>query len=403
MKRLEIILKISERCNIACDYCYYFENAEQSAYERPAKIGENVVEALVYRIREAFENREMESVQIDLHGGEPLMLGKRRFADLCEKIYSDLPREIVRICMQTNATLVDDDWASILSANSIHVGVSIDGPAHVHDIHRLDKFGRSTHNQTIQGIQCLRRHGIEPSVLVVALAGTDPVEIYDYLVRDLGITTMDFLLPDATYDDDLVTRDVGEYLCSLFDRWVSDESASINLRYMKSALSLFMGGPSFLGGFGPKHANALTVLADGQIDGDDFLRVCGDKVVALGKTVFQNSLREAIDEHVGRIQSSGVTSLPGGCVDCAYAKICNGGQATHRFSAERGFDNPSRYCESLKKFYFQVCTTLLSLGMPVAYLDETLRNGSRENVDPSSVFPDRFTRSALTSVSRMAI
>lgn len=390
MKRLEIILKISERCNIACDYCYYFENSEQSAYGRPAKIGENVVEALVSRIKEAFDNGDIESVQIDLHGGEPLMLGKRRFAELCKAIYSSLPRDRVRLCMQTNATLMDDEWATILTLHNIHVGVSIDGPQHVHDLHRLDKSGRSTHKKTIEGIQLLRKHGIEPSVLVVALAGTDPVEIYEYIVNDLGITTMDFLLPDATFDDSLVSTDFGEYLCRLFDRWIRDQSPSINVRYMKSALSLFMGGPSFLGGFGPKQANALTVLADGQIDGDDFLRVCGDQVVSLGKNVFESTLREAVDAHTDRIRSSGVMNLPRECDGCAYSRICSGGQATHRFSSDRGFDNPSRYCHSLREFYFQVCSTLISLGMPVDYLGETLRNGSRETIDPEMVFPKRF-------------
>src|SRR5438093_658406 len=114
MRRLELILKLTERCNIACSYCYYFENAERSALDRPPLLNSEVLAWVTYRIKEALDSSAFDNVRVVFHGGEPMLIGKRRFAEVC-KALDVLTDDGVSLCIQTNAMFVDQEWIDLFS------------------------------------------------------------------------------------------------------------------------------------------------------------------------------------------------------------------------------------------------------------------------------------------------
>lgn len=377
-KRLELIVKLTERCNIACTYCYYFENDARSALTRPARITDDAADRLISRIDEYLRHESGSSIRVIFHGGEPLMYGKDRFSTLCASLRGLGHGEALSLCIQTNATLIDPDWIEIFSTFGIAVGVSIDGPSAIHDMHRVDKKGRGTHEKVVNGISLViaaakRGELVPPGALVVMQNHTDPEKIYDHVVRELGITQLDFLFPDATWDSKSDTEWVGPYLDTLFRLWANDSPAIVNVRFIKSTISLLMGGRSFLGGYGPENSSALTILADGNIDGDDFLRPCGDEFIKLDVSVFNSTFANAIVINKLRCIAMGAERLPDDCLDCAFRRTCCGGQITHRFSKERIFNNKTIYCEQLKHFYRMVCEKLVESDVPISTIEAALR------------------------------
>jgi uncharacterized protein len=375
-ERLEIILKLTERCNIACTYCYYFENEDQSAFGRPARLTDEAAQAFVERVHEALESGHYRHIRIIFHGGEPMMYGKARFRELCEKLTLQHASRL-ELCMQTNATLIDEEWIRLFEEFNVRVGVSVDGPAHIHDRHRIDKKGKPTHHSVVKGVRMLvdaanAGRMLMPGVLIVMQEGTDPAEILSFLTAELELTQMDFLLPDATLESRMDTSWVGHYLVGLFRAWLECDQEKVNVRFIKSTLSMLMGGRSYLGGYGPEQSNALTVLSNGDINGDDFLRPCGDNFLELNASVFDASLVQAEVLNRFRLASVNAQSLPDECTSCAFQNTCHGGQLTHRFSLERLFNNPTIYCGELKRFYQEVCTKLVQSGVPATQIAEVL-------------------------------
>lgn len=380
IERLEIILKLTERCNIACTYCYYFENHDKSALSRPPRLTEFSVATLIAGISEAMSDDFCRSLRIIFHGGEPLLYGKQRFEKLCSRLVSSFPEANISLCMQTNAMLIDDEWIDLFERFDISVGVSVDGPRDIHNKHRVDKRGGPTFDKTLIGIHKLVEASVQnrispPGALIVINSGCSPSEIFYFVVNDLKIVNMDFLFPDITWDNSLVctSSKIGDYLCAIYDHWVVHGQDGVTIRVIKSTISLLLGRQSLLGGYGPKRSSALTVLSDGEINGDDFLRPCGDDVVELNLSLDSSTLQSAFSSNNEKLSALGASELPVECRQCAYEKICCGGQLTHRYSAKNGFRNKSVYCSDLKQFYEHVCISLYKSGVEIDVIEHALR------------------------------
>lgn len=395
VRRLEVILKVAERCNINCTYCYFFNGADQSYLLHPKFLSSTTAAETSGFLARAARELGLRQVQIDFHGGEPLLLGKRRFADMCSRFEDDLADLVeLTLCVQTNGMLVDDEWVDLFAEHSVAVGVSVDGPVDYHDEHRVTHSGAGTHAEVVAGLQLLLDAGRagrirEPGVLCVIDPGRDPVRIYEYFTRVLGVTAMDFLLPDATWDDfpeEPVARAreaerYGDFLTRLYHAWAADDDPGIQVRILNSALRLILGGASQFSGLGGEVAPALTVSSDGAIGPDDTLRACGTDAVTTSAHVATASIaslsREPVVAHA--MESAGV--LPGPCRGCNWRKVCGGGALVNRYRAG-SFDQPSVLCEGLKKFYATVAADQINKGLSLESLLETLEMA--EAATPSS-------------------
>ncbi len=207
IRYLEIILKVSERCNINCDYCYVFNKGNSAADDSPARLSNKNISHLVCFLQRACQEYQIGTIQIDFHGGEPLLMKKESFTNMCIQLISgNYCGSQLRLALQTNATLIDNEWIAIFEKYSVNVSISIDGPKHINDRHRLDTKGRSTYEGTVRGL-CRLQHAYkqgrlpsDPGILCVANAPANGAEIYRHFVDELGVYSFDFLIPDMIFE-----------------------------------------------------------------------------------------------------------------------------------------------------------------------------------------------------------
>lgn len=372
-RRFEVILKISEACNIACDYCYYFFSGDNRSQSRPARITTGTVDGLIRFLNQSYSEGHFTDVQIDFHGGEPLLIGARQFRALCEKLHRRLTVPH-KFCITTNAMLVNDEWIDTFSEFDVGVCVSLDGPEAVHDRRRKDHKLRGTYARVMAGIDKLKcaaenKKIYPPSALCVVDPSADGSVVYKHIVHEVGIRTLDFLMPDVTHDTVEKSPElVSEFMTAAMRCWLKDDDPTIHVRVFKSALSLLISGRSYLAGLGTALALAITVGSDGQVDGDDFLKPCGENVVSTPLYI-QSASFEQIFSHI-RITALNehLEQLPDECAQCSFARVCKGGQATHRFSQLSGFDNKSVYCQAHFEMFELATLHLMTTGVPAEKL-----------------------------------
>src|SRR5262249_11280855 len=162
-----IVVKIAERCNLNCDYCYMYNREDQSWRKRPAVMSDAVFEQLLVRIREYCRRRGSHRMALSFHGGEPTLVGHRPFDRLPNRAQTVLGEHLAGLMIQTNGTLIQDAWLEVIQRHSIRVGVSLDGPAEIHDAHRVDHFARGSYAATVRGLEKLLAAGLDPLILCV--------------------------------------------------------------------------------------------------------------------------------------------------------------------------------------------------------------------------------------------
>ncbi|GLY29881.1 FxsB family cyclophane-forming radical SAM/SPASM peptide maturase [Kineosporia sp. NBRC 101731] len=347
------VLKVANRCNIDCDYCYVFNSADQVARTLPARMSSAVVTATTDRIREYCESQGLATVNVVFHGGEPLLLGLRRMRELLSDIRSRLAPVQVSYVLQTNGVLVDERWADLFSEYQVKVGVSLDGPPEVNDLHRRGHRGQSTAAGAAEGVRLLRqKDDVLAGVLAVIDLRADPVATYDYLA-DLGAPMIDFALPHATHQAPPLrtpghAAEYGRWLCDVFDRWHTSPGR-VRVRMFDDIVALRLGARGAVDSLGLAGSGMVTIESDGGIEGYDALRAVRPGESQLGLSVFENTLEDACG-HPGlndRVSGSW-DDLGEVCRSCELVSICGGGYKPHRFAVGTGYLNPSVYCDDLQ-------------------------------------------------------
>jgi uncharacterized protein len=375
--RLELILKVTERCNIACDYCYFFYAGNESHAIHPSIMHRDVFEGVIRFIDDAVETLGVESVQIDFHGGEPLLLKPAYFDWMCSTIrdrYAHGPE--VTFAIQTNGILVNDIWIDLFGRHNVHVGVSIDGPAAYHDRHRIDHKGRPTHAQVVRGIKMMKQAHSDGrmgdiAALCVVEEDVDIAAVYEHLVGELGIRSLNFLFPEIK--GSTFNRRVPARMVSVFDKltqlWLQDRSVNLSLlRHPYGRMNT--PGPydedvalhQFM------KSMVYTVYSNGEIGPDDTLRPLAPELFETGLNVTKNSIIEVIEHPAMRAYALESFNLPTECTDCCWRNVCRAGELSHRHSPEKRFANPSTYCDALAEMYATLAADAINRGISMSSL-----------------------------------
>jgi uncharacterized protein len=349
-----VIAKVVGPCNLNCSYCYVYNHADQSHRERPATIGKDTWTSLLIRMRDYCDARSGHSMSLVLHGGEPTLIGLRRFEAMIEEARTTLGRSLRRCAMQTNATRLDRAWAEAIVRLDINVGVSLDGPAPIHDRVRVDHAGRGSHAAVLRGIEHLRQAGMEPQILCAVQPGADGLAVYRHL-RELGIRWMNFLLPDVSHDSRMAhypgcdPTPVADYLLPIFDAWWQEDNPDIRVSVFWELISALLGGAPASDCFGNPALGYLIVESDGEIETMDALRVCQHRMGSSGLNVRSSDFDalEAGSPWVHQVTCVGLPT-PTTCLECRYKRVCGGGSLPHRYSEARAFDNPSVWCGDIQ-------------------------------------------------------
>jgi uncharacterized protein len=379
---LEVILKAAERCNLVCSYCYYFFSADQSYKSRPGRVSRAVIDQLARFLAEGAAAVDLPAIKIVFHGGEPLLLRKADFEYACERFRRDIRVTTdILLSVQTNGVLIDDEWVDIFRRWGVSVGISIDGDREVNDRHRVDRRGRGSHARIVEAIQRLKAAAqdnpwLEPGLLTVLNADADIRRIYSHFVDELGARAVSTLLPDCSHDDGIPNgrsaEDYGHILCHLFDMWI--EKDEVELREVHRLLGRFQKSASQKSARMPVSRNPVVVVqSDGSLSMDDsYIPAQKWRATAAPGSVFSDTLEGWLSSAAYDELASYYRAVPTGCSDCAWRNVCGGGDLENRYSSERGFDNPSIFCEGLKIFYLHVTRYLVRNGYPVDEVFERL-------------------------------
>ncbi len=342
----QLLVKVATRCNIDCSYCYWFRDA--AVYEKPKLMSAEVLQQLLRRIEEHVTRYSLVDLPIVLHGGEPLLWGKEnfhRFADGCEAIASRTGCQIL-LSVTTNGVLIDDDWLTCFETHNISVAISLDGPAHIHDIHRRTFQGDGTHAAVERAARMLVSRDIAVSALAVCNPAYSPEEYVEFFAA-CGIASYDIMIPDATVDEN--PPSVAAFYNGLFELWLEANRSkpTVAIRIVSDMISALLGNNSPTEGVGHKPVELCTIMTDGSVEAHDVLRIAGDGYTQTKFNIFDHTLDEVRNEPRWKAARDASINLSEKCRHCKFMNACGGGYLPHRFSKKNGYDNPSVYCDDL--------------------------------------------------------
>ena len=351
-----VVLKVHSRCNLACDYCYVYEMADQGWRRQPTTMSSPVAAAAIRRIAEHARVHDLESVQVTLHGGEPLLAGAAFIEDLAQRLRRALPaRTRADLVVQTNATRLDRTLLDVLARNGVRVGVSLDGDQAATDRHRRYPSGRGSYESVASACELLRsadyRH-IYGGLLCTVSLENDPVATYEALAA-LGPPLIDFRLPYGTWTDPPPSRPpdastpYADWLLHAFRRWMQAPKPRPSVRVFEAIITLLLGESTHAATVGLAPSAVIVIDTDGAIKQDDALYAAYDGAADTGLSVLTDDLDAALDHPATAATQIGLLALSDECQACRVRDVCGGGYYPHRYRAGDGFRNPSVYCPDL--------------------------------------------------------
>ncbi|GAA0903118.1 FxsB family cyclophane-forming radical SAM/SPASM peptide maturase [Virgisporangium aurantiacum] len=352
----DVVLKVHQRCNLTCDYCYVYTMADQSWRDRPRLMARDVWLATADRMAEHAAEHRLPAMRLILHGGEPLLVGVDQLAALIGDFRAVLGTTCtLNVRMQTNGVLLDDAVLGKLRGCGVTIGVSLDGPPADNDrrrrlpngrgsFHAVDRalrlLGTDTHRSAFGGILC----AVDPV--------TDPLACYETLVG-YRPPMIDLLLPHAnwsmpsTYPVDGGPHPLADWLIAVFDRWYGAPRKETRIRLFEDIIALSLGGVGRSEQVGLSPVAVVVVETDGAIEQVDSLKSAYPGACDTGLDVRTDPFDAAL-LHPGVVaRQIGLRALSDTCRRCPVHTICGGGHYAHRFRAGDGFRNPSVHCADL--------------------------------------------------------
>jgi uncharacterized protein len=351
----QFVLKVHSRCNLSCTYCYVYEMADQRWRELPTRMSLPVAGKTVDRIAEHAERHGLVSVDVILHGGEPLLTGADWLADLVGSLRVSVPAH-VNVALQTNGTLLNRPLLTTLKDLGIRTGVSLDGDAEATRLHRVYADGRSSFAAVAHGLDLLRSPEFRDcygGILCTIDVRNDPVHTYEALLK-FSPPALDLLLPHANWSSPPPASGYADWLISIFERWYTAPRQETRIRLFSELIQLILGRPGEVEGLGLLPSTLIVVDTDGSIKQLDSLSSTYSGAADTGLNVMSGSFDEALDHPTTVARQIGAEALSAQCRACAVMDICGGGLYPHRFREGEGFRNPSVYCQDLLKLITHV-------------------------------------------------
>lgn len=354
---LSVVAKPSgAACNLDCSYCFFL--SKELLYSATTQRMDP--ETLRRYVAEYLAASPDGEVTMIWQGGEPTLVGVDFFAEVMElaEAYRRPTQRVVH-ALQTNATLVDDRWASFLADHDVLVGVSIDGPAAMHDAHRVNRAGRGTHAQVVRGWRILQDAGVRCNVLCTVNAANQdhPLEVYRYFRDELGAEHVQFIpivervpaadLPAAErgwrtdegerllylqHGDAVTSRSVdpgayGRFLSAVFEEWVTRDVGTVFVQDFDAALSAVFGRHPVC-----VHAPECGTNLAMEFNGDVY--ACDHWVEPdwlLGSVHDQPFAELAATQTMRQFSRKKHVELTDQCRRCPVLRMCQGGCPKDRF------------------------------------------------------------------------
>lgn len=345
---------VGAECNLRCRYCYYLD---KSSLHHGFSLMED--EVLEKYIRSHFEAVNEESISFSWHGGEPLLAGIDFFRRVVmfQKLYKPAGTTVLN-GLQTNGTLLNDDWCRFLSEEKFYIGMSMDGPQEYHDKFRRNKEGLSSFGRVLAGLKMLKKYGITPEALCVVNSENvkQPLKLYNFF-RKLGASFITFLplverrpeMTSGVSPDSVDPAAFGIFLSKIFDQWIQNGIGRIRIQIFEEAARTAFNQEHTLCIF-KKSCGAVPVI---ERNGDFYS--CDHYVDSnyLIGNVKNRSIRELLsDRRQIEFGMAKLNTLPAYCVNCGVRDMCNGECPKNRFlTTPDGEPGLNYLCEGYKYFF----------------------------------------------------
>ena len=387
---------IGPLCNLDCQYCFYLEKEKLFPEGENYKMRDEVLETYV---RKYIQSQHTPEVNFAWQGGEPTLMGLDFFRKVVALQRQCAGGRKVNNSFQTNGTNLDDDWCRFFAREGFLVGLSIDGPEHIHNRYRVDKGGSGSYARVFKALETLKKWKVEFNTLtcVTRQSPDEAVEIYNFLKKQ-GVTFMQFIPiveragdraahaigldlavpPDLHAENNAdammpwatSSEGFGIFLSKIFDEWIKEDVGRIFVNIFDVALSAWCGSEPGLCTFSKQCGQAVAMEHDGGVYS------CAHYVYpeyALGN-IMDKSLEEMIysPEQV-QFGKDKEDALPKYCRECEFLFACNGECPKHRFiNAPDGEPGLNYLCAGYKTFFkhidpkMQEMAALVQNGRPAA-------------------------------------
>jgi uncharacterized protein len=324
-KPLYVMLKpVGAVCNLRCKYCYYLEKKDLYPDSATYTMSDDLLEEFICRY---LESQTMPETLFTWHGGETLMrnIGFYKKALALQRKYGR-GRPVDNV-LQTNGTLLTDEWCRFFKENNFLIGVSIDGPRHCHDVYRKDREGRPSFHRVMKGIELLKKHGVEFNVMgTVNDYNVDyPLEFYRFfkkmdcryiqfapIVETVGGQAAAWNVPAAKW---------GDFLIAIFDEWVRHDVGTYYIQYFDATLANWIGEKPGVCTLAKTCGHAGVMEFNGDVYSCDHYVYPAYKLGNIRNRTLVEMMYSDVQTRFG---ADKYDALPRQCIDCQYLFACYG-------------------------------------------------------------------------------
>lgn len=384
-------------CNLDCAYCFFLSKEMLYPGSR-FRMADDLLATYLRQLIEAHQRAP--EVVVAWQGGEPTMMGLdffRRSIEL-QRRYAR-PGQRILNTIQTNATLLDDEWAEFLREHDFLVGVSIDGPRELHDTYRLDKGGKPTFDRVMRGLAALRRLGVEWNALTTihAANGDHGGEVYRFLRDECGATFIQLIpiverpspggipIGDVVTDRSVAPEQYGRFLIDVFEEWIRRDIGTVYVQMFDTALANWCGVPGSM----CVHAKTCGLALALEHNGD--LYSCDHFVEPehlLGNINERPLLQLVASPQQRKFGQDKHDTLPRYCLECDVRFACHGGCPKDRFThAPDGEPGLHYLCAGYQAFFRHI-------DAPMRIMAQLLRAG-RAPAEIMGLYPSGDSRRGL--------
>ena len=365
MPPISVMIKpASSSCNLLCQYCFYHDEVSKREIKQFCFMNNETIEAIIKNTLA----HASKSCSFSFQGGEPTLAGIGFFKKVVEfqKKHNN-KNIIINNALQTNGTLIDNEWASFLAKNRFLVGVSLDGYESIHDMYRKDKKGEGTFVRVMQGIKALNSNKVDFNILTVVTAQTAKhiKDVYAFFMKH-GFVYQQYIAcldpigeKQGKHRYSLTPRLYARFLKNLFDLWFRDREQGkfVYNRYFE---------------------NIAAILLRQRAESCDMNGICSVQYAFEGDgSVYPCDFYMFDKYHMGNINSDSLTTidenrkrtrfieqsaiLPKQCINCQWLSICRGGCRRNRVQTDKSNSGINYFCEANKEFFPYMLPRMIEL------------------------------------------
>ena len=369
------------QCNLSCDYCFFLKKK----YLYPNSNFRMQKCVMERYIRQTIQGHKVPNVTIAWQGGEPTLMGLP-FFEHANRVIQKVKRPGMQVeqTFQTNGVLIDERWCRFFQDKNVLVGLSIDGPRHMHDAYRKDRAGHSVFDRVINAVHLMQQYDVQFNVLctVNAVNSQQPLEVYRFFRDELKTPYLQFI-PIVERDNDtgnqqgtqvtsrsVESKQFGRFLIEIFDEWIKRDVGGMFVQFFDGVLASYVRGYSSLCVLSPRCGEGVALEHNGDL-------YCCDHYVE-PDYYLGNITRNSISSLVSSSKQAAFgdvkwQKLPTVCRSCEFLFTCYGECPKNRIiRAPDGEEGLNYLCEGLKSFFvhtkiqMQAMAELLRQGRPAS-------------------------------------